>query len=382
MYLSNLKFKNHPVLKQLYLDFKNPNTNEPYSIVAFVGENGCGKTTILNEIFNYINSESIVDKIVSPIFNVLYLRQNSLYRNSMNEIGKLITGKELYVVNSAKFEGGFNPYGLRANNAVNRVDKGLPILEKLHDDEITNIYKEKHLFEVYCSQDVSKTIDGKEHGYDITKYSSGQQELLLKLKDLMNMKSTTDCILLDEPETSLHPRWQKNIINLVESLVETSGEIPQIFIATHSEKVLQSLVNRKDALIIRLFKENNKIKHESIQQMDLLLPKPTFAELDYVIFKIDTFEYCSELYNLIEWKTNKKERAIDKMIRNSKFYNESIHYKEWYNELYDDISSKNIATYCRNYFHHPKDREEPTEEQLHEAIKLLRNVIKDLKKQV
>lgn len=380
MYLNHLRLKRHPILGDVELNLTNSKTKEPYAIVAFVGENGCGKTTILNELFNYVDSKYITNKRVEPgTFNVLYLRQNTLYRGSMNEIGKLITGNEIYSSNSAKFEGGLNPYGLRLNNAVNRVDKGLPILEKLGDKEITEIYKNNHIFDAYCSQDVSKSIDGKEHGFNITKYSSGQQEIMLKLKDLMNMNSSTDWILLDEPETSLHPRWQKDIINLVENLVETGGEVPQIFVATHSEKILQSLARREDALIVRLFKENNRIKHESVGQMGLLLPRTSFAELDYVIFKIDSFEYCSELYDLLEWRLDVKgDYGVDRAIIESKHYDGNEHYKEWYNDRKKKVTTYSLPVYVRNYFHHPKDRMEPTPEELHEAIELLRNVVLNL----
>ena len=297
----------------------------------------------------------------------------------MKEVRELIDGEDMYPINSTTFNGGTNPFGLRNNNAVNRVEKGLPILEKLGDEEVIAIYKENHLGDVYCSNDVSKRIDGKEHGYSITNYSSGQQEILLKLKDLKNMAAGTDCVLLDEPETSLHPRWQKEIVNIIRSMLEAGGMAPQIFLATHSEKVLQSLMETNDALIVRLFKENRLIKSETINQMQLLLRNPTFAELDYVVYKIDSFEYCNELYDLIEWVTRKSERAIDKLIRNSKFYDENKHYKEWFNEKYHDYSAYNIATYCRNYFHHPKDKEKPSDEQLHLAIELLRNVISNLK---
>ena len=57
MYLKHLTIKNHPVLRDIDLSFLNSKTNEPYSIIAFVGENGCGKTTLLNEIFNYEESK-------------------------------------------------------------------------------------------------------------------------------------------------------------------------------------------------------------------------------------------------------------------------------------------------------------------------------------
>ena len=384
MYLSHLHIKNHPVLKDLELDLINHNTGKPYSVIAFVGENGCGKTTLLNEIFNYEESEYIIDKEKEHPFSIapystLYLRQNSLAKNALKETRKLIDGKDLYPVNSTY-------YMIQSGKMMGPLldlNEGLKILEALGDYEILKLFKEDCIDQVYCSQEVSKLIDGKEHGYDVSNYSSGQQEILLKLKDLKEFYANTDSVLLDEPETSLHPRWQLEIVKLIRLLLtDDNGNVPQIFLATHSEKVLQSLIENDDALIIRLYKEKGKIKNESINQMQLILRKPTFAELDYVIFKIDTFEYCSELYDLIEWVTNKKERAIDTLIRQSDYYDESKHYKEWFNELYKQVSSKNVATYCRNYFHHPKDREKPTSEELHNAIELLRNVILNLDKKM
>ena len=125
--------------------------------------------------------------------------------------------------------------------------------------------------------------------------------------------------------------------------------------------------------------KDGNIKNEPISQMDLLMPKPTFAELDYVIFNIDSYEYCSELHDLLEWKYGVKgDFGVDKRIQKSPFYDETIHYKEWFNDRYNEISSYNIATYCRNYFHHPKNRVEPTSKELHEAILLLRNIISNL----
>jgi ABC-type cobalamin/Fe3+-siderophores transport system ATPase subunit len=61
MKLTHLHFQNHYLLKNLELNFSNIKTKKPYSIITFVGENGCGKTTILNEIFNYKISSTIVD---------------------------------------------------------------------------------------------------------------------------------------------------------------------------------------------------------------------------------------------------------------------------------------------------------------------------------
>ena len=389
MYLTHLKIKNHPILKDLELNLTNPNTNRPYAVVAFVGENGCGKTTILNEIFNYEKSEFIFDKqtpytIGPKSFNALYLRQGSLHRNAMKEVRKLIDGQDMYPTNSATYTGGANPFGLRSNNAVNRINEGIKLLEKLGDDEITTIFKENHIDDVWCSGEVTKKIDGQEHGYNITNYSSGQQEILLKIKDIRKMQSGTDCVLLDEPETSLHPRWQKEIVDLIEKmLTDVGGNVPQIFLATHSEKVLESLITRDDVLIVRLSKQYGDIKTETIDEMDLRLPTPTFAELDYVVFHIPSLEYHDQLFTYFGALFDKDtSTAIDLKVerKSEKLYgkkNIDKYKKERVNSRFNKVYvTKMLPTYIRDYFHHPNEIKAPTEDELVKSIELMRALIK------
>jgi ABC-type lipoprotein export system ATPase subunit len=388
MYLSHLNIKNHPILKDLKLNLTNPNTNQPYAVVAFVGENGCGKTTILNEIFNYEKSDFIFDKqtpytIVPKPFDALYLRQGSLHRNAMKEVRKLIDGQDMYPINSATYTGGANPFGLRSNNAVNRINEGIKLLEKLGDDEITTIFKENHIDEVWCSGEVTKKIDGQEHGYNITNYSSGQQEILLKIKDIRKMASGTDCVLLDEPETSLHPRWQKEIVNLIKlMLTDVDGNVPQIFLATHSEKVLESLITRDDVLIVRLSKHDGNIKTETIDEMDLRLPTPTFAELDYVVFHIPSLEYHDELFNRFAYQIGKNstvaadekiQKLVKKLYKNNANQFEKTRIYVVHGKPY---STNTIPTYIRDFFHHPNEMQAPTEDELVKSIELMRELVK------
>ena len=389
MYLSHLKIKNHPILGDLELNLTNPKTNKPYAVIALVGENGCGKTTILNEIFNYEKSEFIFDKqtpytIVPKPFDALYLRQGSLHRNAMKEVRKLIDGKDMYPTNSAAYTGGANPFGLRSNNAVNRINEGLKLLEKLGDDEITTIFKENHIDEVWCSGEVTKMIDGQEHGYNITTYSSGQQEILLKIKDIRKMASGTDCVLIDEPETSLHPRWQKEIVNLIKlMLADVDGNVPQIFLATHSEKVLESLIARDDVLIVRLSKQDGDIKTETIDEMDLRLPTPTFAELDYVVFHIPSLDYHDQLFTYFGAFFDKDtSTAIDLKVerKSEKLYgkkNIDEYKKERVNSRFNKVYvTKMLPTYIRDYFHHPNEIQAPTEDELVKSIELMRALVK------
>ena len=55
MKIKKIKWDNHPVLKNLELDFTNQTTGQPFDNILFAGENGTGKTTILEAISTFLN---------------------------------------------------------------------------------------------------------------------------------------------------------------------------------------------------------------------------------------------------------------------------------------------------------------------------------------
>lgn len=55
MTIKKIKWKDHPILGNLELDLINSVTGQPFESVVFAGENGTGKTTILQTISTFLN---------------------------------------------------------------------------------------------------------------------------------------------------------------------------------------------------------------------------------------------------------------------------------------------------------------------------------------
>ena len=58
MKIIKVKWLDHPILGNLELDFTNA-AGQPFDTIVFAGENGSGKTTILESINTFLNQGSV-----------------------------------------------------------------------------------------------------------------------------------------------------------------------------------------------------------------------------------------------------------------------------------------------------------------------------------
>ena len=72
--ITRLKWNNHEILGNLELNFTK-NDGTPYSTIILAGENGTGKTTILETLSTFLNLDSI-----EPFEFIEYRIANELYK--------------------------------------------------------------------------------------------------------------------------------------------------------------------------------------------------------------------------------------------------------------------------------------------------------------
>ena len=89
--------------------------------------------------------------------------------------------------------------------------------------------------------------------FNIKELSSGEKQLFIRAMTLRMLNANNSIILIDEPEISMHPKWQQRIMKVYENI----GENNQIIAATHSPHVVASVPKESLKLLKR---ENGRIK--------------------------------------------------------------------------------------------------------------------------
>lgn len=96
----------------------------------------------------------------------------------------------------------------------------------------------------------------------LDKFSSGEKQIVFRGAFLLRDKQLNDgaIVSIDEPEISLHPRWQLKILNFYKSLfTNAKGEqSSQLFIVTHSPFIIHN-DNRYNDIVIVLERNANGI---------------------------------------------------------------------------------------------------------------------------
>lgn len=369
MRLKSLRIVNNPKLNDLYLDFTV--NGKVQDTIIFAGDNGCGKTTILDEIFSFISlkkSSDVKGKAVGRIIlnekEKKFIKENlSKYEtNNYPDVLKCITfldvarefeiavdfdkdnnliadyvkvtaviGKDesdlqnlnsFYMIIRGRLDTLLSSFYSQAiinyelskissitsndlNASVGRIKTsnniGTDVKQTLidiynldaedylewsyqHNGELIDTTKamsrinkfakafnymfENIKFDKIVTRNgykdvIFKNVNGNEISID--NLSSGEKQIVLRggyaLKNLNSISSGT--ILIDEPELSLHPNWQKKILQFYKNLFtdDNGVQTAQIFVATHSPFIIHNPARYNDKVII--------LKRNSLGQVEV-----------------------------------------------------------------------------------------------------------------
>ena len=447
--IKRIKWKDSKILGDLELNFTKPD-GTAYNTVVIAGENGSGKTHILETLSTFLNLGSFdpLGELTYDVNGVTYtlvpanINSNLGFHNRVNHLD----GKETIISSNhnnnrssietdmsdirhygcvyTKARSGFGTRVIKSSTTQQLDDskyendekedftqiKQLLIDIQIQDDRSwARIFKNGMVMTYEQFEPTSKTYrfqkafndffkvmkyDGIAEGSSeelnvvftknsqsipIDKLSTGEKQVVFRgaylLKNSRNLEGGT--ILIDEPELSMHPKWQEKIFEYYRGLFKQNNiQTAQMIFATHSENVVRAALKDQDnVLVIILNDDNGIVKADKIQQR--VLPTIIAAEVNYLAFDIKSIDYHIALYGDLQTQTGKdKIRDMDSYIETQPEYNSSLHEK-------DDNSSyghyKTLPTYIRNAIDHPDSGRIYSEEDLEKSILLLRKICKRLR---
>ncbi len=275
MKIKNLYIENEKRLKNLNINFEND--EKILDVVVLAGVNGTGKTTVLEVIYDYFeNFQNDKNKIniELDLEEENYINQNNIsketYLNNLikDSIKKEKTPKVIYVPAEINFQKvKFNLLALYKKRFLNKIDSyiiaDIPFYIQMRIINTANKESEKKLGNVrdeiiaeingiFDILDMDTRLIGMStetteilpiftnlsgDKFDINELSSGEKQLFLRTLAIKMLNPENSIILIDEPELSLHPKWQQRIVDVYRKI----GENNQIIIATHSPHILGSV---------------------------------------------------------------------------------------------------------------------------------------------
>lgn len=256
-------------------------------------------------------------------------------------------------------------------------------------DEYSYISRFKNAFEsmfdgvTYVGKEAKSNTILFSNGYkcfDISELSTGEKQIVLRGTDILFHAEKGGIVFIDEPELSLHPRWQEKILNFYRDLFKDKDgkQMVQLIIATHSQYIVRSALEQKENVKVLVLKKENTNLIADVPKM-LLLDNFDSSEVNYLTFGVEGEAYHirlfgklhNQLINIEGNNVNQFIRSMDTYIRGHRCFNEQIHRRD------DDSFGQyyTLPLFIRNAIDHPNEERQYTEQDLAYSIELLRQIM-------
>lgn len=368
MKIKNLHIKEFKGLRDISINFEK--NDKPLDLVVLAGSNGSGKTRVLESILKYFqdNLNYKQNNIEAGIFyeekekNCIsnfqsffyelecfsYYEANDSLREKHIEIkNKLdILPKVIYVpteINFQKMDVASTTL-VQEYKFINIVDtnlikdipsyiatKMISAMLKNKNEKVGDVQKKvfNEINEIFENLSIDvKVEDISQDGrnitlftnslgdeFDINELSSGEKQLFLRTLAIKMLNPENSIILIDEPELSLHPKWQQRIVDVYRKI----GKNNQIIIATHSPHILGSV--KKENIMLLDKDDDGKIVVKTGNELYNSYGQPTERILE----------------DIMGLKTTRNQEIFDKLEKIREMVNEDKYETDNFKKEYGDL---------------------------------------------
>ena len=450
MKILRAKWKDHPVLGNLLLDFTNSSSVQPFQTIIFAGENGAGKSTVLEELSSFLNLgsfekfeyiEYVVDgtiykaiptsdgtthpnffDVINPDGTTQAIRSDKSNNRDQIKDNPLdprhygcvfskarsdyktqqITSTSTSTLDAEKYDtddnDDFTSLKQLIVDVVNQDNADYMEMNKFLWEApkswpeyypTSKVYRFKSSFDTFFEalayekvkdEAGEKTIIFMKNGKSIPidKLSTGEKQIVYRGIYLLRNSGILDnaAVMIDEPELSMHPKWQEKILQYYMGLFSSVDGVQkvQLFFATHSDHVLKhALADQVNNLVIVLMRDGEAIIAKRIDSPSVL-PSITSAETNFLAFDLISNDYHIELYGWLQDKESKNTvKSCDNFIIAQQQYSPPLHGKP---SQFRSTRYSSLPTYIRNAIHHPDSGNSFTPDELRSSITFLIELLK------
>ena len=374
MKIKNLHIKEFKGLRDISINFEK--NDEPLDLVVLAGSNGSGKTRVLESIKDYFEShidiqeikiinnlqiffekeeKECIDKIGSEKYFYSALKYFSLNdkKENLNDSSYLVIKKNLLILPKIIYvptEINFQKIDIAITNLVQKYEflnivdtnlikdipsyiatKMISAMLKNKNEKVGDVQKKvfNEINEIFENlsidvkvEDISQdgrniTLFTNSSGdeFDINELSSGEKQLFLRTLAIKMLNPENSIILIDEPELSLHPKWQQKIVDVYRKI----GENNQIIIATHSPHILGSV--RKENIMLLDKDDEGQIVVRTGDELYDSYGQPTERILE----------------DIMGLKTTRNQEIFDKLEKIREMVNEDKYETDNFKKEYGDL---------------------------------------------
>ncbi|WP_429185487.1 AAA family ATPase [Aeromonas veronii] len=370
-------------------NLKNANSN----IKIIIGENGTGKSALLNELsIDYLNDNKTVIAIATSIHDKFTSRRKNFHfyggRQGRSMVEKAIKKSLLgdhyddvdrikYLINALEYAKYSPRIGIKVgefdSDNIERLYIEAKEDEKLYDVlSLIKKYQEPFSRESVVAIDLWAVTRGNNNisGYALSQFiryerilkkykvirdfktylyrensevaladaSSGELMIISMLVHISSYIDKNTVILIDEPENSLHPRWQRKYIDMILDVFYLFQ--PMIYVASHSPQIipldndLYKIFTPKNGVVIEVDEKTSNNEELLSEVFGVITPENRFLS-NKMVGIINDFDSNKIKYNHV--------LQIIESYKNKIYDPRQIAFLEGVNEIIEKINNSRTS---------------------------------------